>query len=225
MSEMKLPDIKWDEKGLAAAICQDAETGEVLMLAWVNEDSLRLTLEKGTVHFWSRSREEIWHKGATSGNFLHVQSVRLDCDKDALVFLVRPDGPACHTGKKSCFFNELDVPGGAPPEKGDIPFGRHVLELVYRLILERRDTADTGGSYVARLFEKGTGRILSKVTEEAEEVVRAIKEEEGGERVVEETADLWFHSLVALAAADVPPERVFDELARRFGKGGRPESS
>ena len=102
--------------------------------------------------------------------------------------------------------------------------GRHVLESVYKVILERRDAADTGGSYVARLFERGEARILSKVTEEAEEVVRAIKEEGSG-RVVEETADLWFHSLVALAAADVPPERVFDELARRFGKGGRPEST
>jgi phosphoribosyl-ATP pyrophosphohydrolase/phosphoribosyl-AMP cyclohydrolase len=144
---------------------------------------------------------------------------------DALVFSVRPDGPACHTGEKSCFFNEVDVPGGEEAAGGESLPGRHVLESVYKVILERRDAADTGGSYVARLFEKGTGRILSKVTEEAEEVVRAIKEEEGGERVVEETADLWFHSLVALVAAGVPPERVFDELARRFGKGGRPEST
>jgi len=219
---VKMPDMKWDEKGLAAAICQDAETGEVLMLAWVNEESLRLTLEKGTVHFWSRSREEIWHKGETSGNFLRLASARLDCDGDALVLTVRPDGPACHTGERSCFFNELDVPGG---EVGDVrPPGGDLLESVYRLILERRDASDTGSSYVARLFEKGTERILSKVEEEAEEVARAIREE-GSERVVEETADLWFHSLVALAAADVPPERVFDELARRFGHGGRPESA
>ncbi len=219
-----MPDLKWDEKGLAAAICQDAGTGEVLMLAWVNEESLRLTLEKGTVHFWSRSREEIWHKGATSGNFLHLVGARVDCDGDALVFSVRPDGPACHTGERSCFFNEVDIPGDPDGGGGASLPGRQLLESVYRIILERRDAAGTGGSYVARLFEKGTERILSKVTEEAAEVVRAIKEE-GGERVVEETADLWFHSLVALAAADVPPERVFDELARRFGKGGRPESS
>ena len=99
-----LPDVKWDERGLAAAICQDAETGEVLMLAWVNEESLRLTLETGTVHFWSRSRGEIWHKGATSGSFLNVVGARLDCDMDALVLFVRPEGPACHTGEKSCFF-------------------------------------------------------------------------------------------------------------------------
>ncbi len=221
---MNLPEIKWDERGLAAAICQDAGTGEVLMLAWVNAESLRLTLERGTAHFWSRSRGEIWHKGATSGNYLHVLGARLDCDMDALVLSVRPDGPACHTGEKSCFFNELDVPGGETPEGGVDASGRHLMESVYRLILERRDAADTGGSYVARLFEKGTARILSKVEEEAEEVVRAVREE-GSERVVEETADLWFHSLVALAAADVPPERVFDELARRFGQGGRPESS
>lgn len=219
-----LPDVRWDEKGLAAAICQDAATGEVLMLAWVNEEALRLTLERGTVHFWSRSRGEIWHKGATSGNFLHLAGARLDCDGDALLFSVRPEGPACHTGEKSCFFNGLDVPGGEPPEGGVDATGRHIMESVFKLILERRDAADTGRSYVARLFEKGTDRILSKVEEEAEEVVRAVRGE-GSERVVEETADLWFHSLVALAAADVPPERVFEELARRFGKGGRPESS
>jgi phosphoribosyl-ATP pyrophosphohydrolase/phosphoribosyl-AMP cyclohydrolase len=225
------PDVNWNESGLAAAVCQDAGTGQVLMLAWVNEESLRLTLEKRTVHFWSRSRQELWHKGETSGNFLRLVSASLDCDGDALLFSVRPDGPVCHTGRMSCFFNELEVSGGAPggsPPSGSAPageftFDHNLLESVYRLILSRRDAGETGGSYVARLFERGEGRILEKVEEEAGELARAIREE-SREEIVAETADLWFHSLVALATKDVPPGEVFAELARRFGRGGRPES-
>jgi phosphoribosyl-ATP pyrophosphohydrolase/phosphoribosyl-AMP cyclohydrolase len=218
----ELPEVKWDERGLVAAICQDAATGQVLMLAWVNEEALRLTLEKGTVHFWSRSRREIWHKGETSGNYLNLLEARLDCDGDALLFHVRPEGPACHTGEMSCFFNEIDAPG-IPAQKTDPLRDRDLLVSIYRLILERRDAGETSGSYVARLFERGPERILEKLEEEAEEVARAVLEETQ-ERVVEETADLWFHSLVALAAADVPPDQVFAELNRRFGKGGRAES-
>ena len=237
------PDVNWNESGLAAAVCQDAGTGQVLMLAWMNEESLRLTLEKKTVHFWSRSRRELWHKGETSGNFLRLVSASLDCDGDALLFSVRPDGPVCHTGRMSCFFNELEVsggastrdippggesaPGGGPPSgsspAGEFTFDHNLLESVYRLILSRRDAGETGGSYVARLFERGEGRILEKVEEEAGEVARAIREETR-EKIVAETADLWFHSLVALATKDVPPGEVFAELARRFGRGGRPES-
>ncbi len=226
MSGVKLPEVNWDERGLAAAICQDGGTGQVLMLAWVNEEALRLTLEKGTVHFWSRSRGEIWHKGAASGNYLHLLGARVDCDGDALVFTVRPEGPACHTGSMSCFFNEIEGDGAsAAGEAGaeGAESSRNVLDLLYRLILRRREAADTEGSYVARLFERGEEGILEKVTEEAEEVVRAVREETSKE-VVAETADLWFHSLVALAAAGVSPEQVFAELARRFGKGGRQES-
>lgn len=232
MSGANTPDaapleVNWDERGLAAAICQDAGTGQVLMLAWMNEEALRLTLEKGTVHFWSRSRRELWHKGETSGNFLRLVSARLDCDGDALVFIVRPDGPACHTGRMSCFFNEMGAAeGGVPDGKsldGELAFDHNLLESVYKLILSRREAGETDSSYVARLFEGGEGRILKKVEEEAGEVARAVREE-GRERVVFEMADLWFHSLVALALKDVPPGEVFAELARRFGTGGRPES-
>ena len=223
MSDLHLPEIKWNEQGLAAAVCQDAGTGQVLMLAWMNEESLGLTLEKKTVHFWSRSRGELWEKGATSGNYLRLVSAALDCDGDALLFRVRPAGPACHTGRMSCFFNEVETPDGGETA-GDLSFDQNLLESIYKLIQGRSESGETEGSYVARLFEKGEARILAKVEEEAEEVARAISEETR-ERAVEEAADLWFHTLVALALKDVPPGAVFAELACRFGKGGRSESS
>lgn len=220
MSADAISGVKWNEDGLAAAICQDAGTGQVLTLAWMNEEALRLTLEKKTVHFWSRSRGELWHKGATSGNYLHLVSANLDCDGDALLFQVRPEGPACHTGRMSCFFNEVEGAGVAPR---DLSFDPNLLEAIYKLILSRKEGGDTEGSYVARLFEKGQERILEKVTEEAEELARAAKNEDP-DRLIEETADLWFHTLVALAERDIPPGAVFAELAKRFGKGGRGES-
>ena len=222
MSGIPVPEVKWDERGLAPAVCQDAGTGQVLMLAWMNAESLRLTLEKGTVHFWSRSRQAIWHKGETSGNFLRLVSASLDCDGDALLLAVRPDGPACHTDRMSCFFQT--VPTGREEEgPAGLPFDPNLLEAVYKLILGRRGQADPEKSYVARLFKGGEDRILKKISEEAGEVVLAVKNAKP-EEITAETADLWFHSLVALALRDVPPGRVFAELARRFGQGGRPES-
>ncbi len=222
MSEVEIPEVKWNEQGLAPAICQDAGTGQVLTLAWVNEESLRLTLEKGTVHFWSRSRGELWHKGETSGNYLHLVSARLDCDSDALVFIVKPDGPACHTNRMSCFFNEIPVPVQEDGEEA-LDFDQNLLESVYRLILTRKEAGDTDSSYVARLFARGEERVLEKIDEEAAEVVMAMKEDDA-DAITNEVADLWFHTLVGMAARGVPPGRVFAELARRFGRGGRPES-
>lgn len=222
MNENLISVMKWDANGLAPAICQDAATGQVLMLAWMNEEALRRTLEKGTVHFWSRSRGELWQKGETSGNYLRLVTARLDCDGDALLFLVHPDGPACHTDRMSCFFNEV-VPaqgGGAGGAAGEeLPFDQNLLESIYRLIRKRRET---GGeeSYVARLFRAGEDRILKKVGEEAGEVILGVKNADR-EEISREVADLWFHSMVAMAVHDVPPGKVFAELARRFGKGGR----
>jgi len=220
VSGAPLPEVKWDERGLAPAVCQDAGTGQVLMLAWVNEEALRLTLEKGTVHFWSRWRKAVWHKGDTSGNRLHLVSARLDCDGDALVFLVRPAGPACHTGRMSCFFNPVPT-GREEPEEAALD--QNLLEAIYGLILKRRGEADAERSYVARLFQAGEERILEKVSEEAGEVVLGVRDGERG-AIAAEMADLWFHSLVALALREVPPGAVLAELARRFGRGGRPES-
>ena len=210
MSEIEIPEVKWNEQGLAPAICQDAGTGQVLTLAWVNEESLRLTLEKGTVHFWSRSREELWHKGETSGNYLRLVSARLDCDVDALVFIVKPDGPACHTGEVSCFFNKLE---GVPDEYERTESGPSVLGELFALIKDRQQEMPEG-SYTTKLFQEGVGRIAQKVVEEAGETAIAAAMGDT-ESLPGEVADLLYHSLVLLAATGVQPEAVYQALRER----------
>jgi phosphoribosyl-AMP cyclohydrolase / phosphoribosyl-ATP pyrophosphohydrolase len=175
---------------LRAAIVQDAETGRVLMLAWMDDEALRRTRESGEAWFWSRSRRELWHKGATSGNTLAVEELRDDCDGDALLLRVRPAGPACHTGSLSCF-----APG------------------LWRTIAERAATRPEG-SYVASLIEAGPAAAGRKVAEEGVEVALAAAGE-SDERVVEEVADVLFHAYVVLAARGLDPAHVEDELARR----------
>ena len=177
--------IAYDERGLVPCIVQDWRTGEVLTLAYMNAESLRLTRETGEVHFFSRSRQELWHKGATSGNTLSIKAVRYDCDGDALLALVEPAGPACHTGARTCFHRgELEPP--APHE---------VLPALDRTIAER-DRSRPAGSYTATLLAEPT-RAGEKVEEEAEEVARAAREE-ADERVAEEAADVIYHLAVLL---------------------------
>jgi phosphoribosyl-AMP cyclohydrolase / phosphoribosyl-ATP pyrophosphohydrolase len=183
------------EPDLTAAIVQDATTGRVLMLAWMDEEALRRTRETGEAWFWSRSRREYWHKGATSGNTLAVVEVRTDCDGDAILLRVDPAGPACHTGTESCF---------AP--------------WLWRVVAERAATRPDG-SYVGGLLERGTASVAQKVGEEGVEVALAAVAE-SDERLVEELADLWFHSYVLLAARGLDPERVEEELRRRHNKHG-----
>jgi phosphoribosyl-AMP cyclohydrolase / phosphoribosyl-ATP pyrophosphohydrolase len=178
-------EIAYDERGLIPCIVQDWRTGEVLTLAYMNAESLRLTRESGEVHFFSRSRQELWHKGATSGNTLSVRAIRYDCDGDALLALVEPAGPACHTGARTCFHRgELEPP--APHE---------VLPALDRTIAER-DRLRPAGSYTATLLAEPT-RAGEKVEEEAEEVARAAREE-ADERVAEEAADVIYHLAVLL---------------------------
>ena len=175
---------------LRAAIVQDASTERVLMLAYMDEEALRLTRESGEAWFWSRSRQEYWHKGATSGNTFAVEEIRDDCDGDAILLRVRPAGPACHTGSESCF---------AP--------------WLWRVIAERA-TLRPEGSYVAGLLDEGVPAVAQKVGEEGVEVVLAAVGE-SDERLVSELADLWFHSYVLLAARGLDPARVEEELRRR----------
>jgi phosphoribosyl-ATP pyrophosphohydrolase/phosphoribosyl-AMP cyclohydrolase len=179
-----------DERDLRAAIVQDAESGRVLMLAWMDAEAERLTRETGEAWFWSRSRHELWHKGATSGNTLAVEELRDDCDGDALLLRVRPSGPACHTGAVSCF---------AP--------------WLWRTVAERASERPAG-SYVASLLDAGVAACARKVGEEGVEVAVA-GTSESDERVIEEVADLWFHSYVLLAARGLDPAAVEDELERR----------
>src|SRR5438132_2939233 len=175
---------------LKPAIVQDAESGSVLMLAWMDVEAERRTRETGEAWFWSRSRRELWHKGATSGNTLAVEEIRDDCDGDALLVRVRPAGPACHTGSESCF---------AP--------------WLWRVVAERAQSRPPG-SYVASLLEEGVAACARKVGEEGvEAAVAALGESD--ERVIEEVADLWFHSYVLLAARGLDPSAVEDELTRR----------
>ena len=199
---------KWNEQGLAPAIVQDAKTGEVLMLAWMNAEAWQLTQETSEAHFWSRSRQSLWRKGETSGNVQHVVEIRLDCDEDAILLRVEPAGPACHTGERSCFFQ---VVGSQRSVTGDQPVT--VLDQVYHVILDRKQNPRPG-SYTAQLFERGMAEIAKKVGEESVEVIVAALGQ-SDERLVSETADLLYHSLVLLAARGVPLIQVETELEKR----------
>ncbi len=206
--------LKWDADGLIPAVVQETETGEVLMVAWLDRAALEATRATGLSHFWSRSRRALWRKGETSGHAQHVDGIYADCDRDTLLVQVHQDGVACHTGARSCFFTRLGAPAGAVSAGSAGPAMLEVLERV----LQSRKVAPPPGSYVASLFEKGEAQICRKIGEEATEVVTAALGGEGDERLVAEMADLWFHSMVLLAARGIPLRRVFNELARRHGE-------
>ncbi len=215
--------LKFDQQGLIPAILQDAETREVLMVAYMNEEAVRRTLESGDAWFWSRSRQELWHKGATSGNYQRVERIRVDCDGDAILIAVRPDGPACHTGATSCFFQSVEeamagetaqpATSQATPPAIAPPSATGIVEELAAVIAQRhRDQPE--GSYVAGLLKSGIDRVAKKVGEEAAETIIAAKNGAHDE-IVWEVADLWFHSLVLLEATGVPVQDVWTELERR----------
>lgn len=201
---MTVDELTFDERGLIPAVVQAAESGEVLMVAWMDRQAVVSTLTSGLTHFWSRSRQAPWRKGETSGHSQHVQGVYADCDADTLLVQVHQEGVACHTGARSCFFNVLQ--GGAPASS--------MLERIEQIVRDRK-TTPAGGSYVAGLLAKGEAAVCRKIGEEAVEVVTAALGGEGDGRVVEEVADLWFHTLVLLGERDIPLRAVMDELARR----------
>ena len=202
MSEINFDEIRFDERGLIPAIVQDAETREVLTLAYMNRESLARTIETKQTWFWSRSRNELWHKGETSGNTQQVVSLALDCDRDAIVVLVNPAGPACHTGAVSCF----DL-GAQPNALGPL------LDRLYAL-LETREHERPAGSYTTYLFAEGLDKILKKVGEEAAETIIAAKNDDKA-RLTEETSDLVYHLLVLLVARGVSLAEIAAELERR----------
>jgi phosphoribosyl-ATP pyrophosphohydrolase/phosphoribosyl-AMP cyclohydrolase len=196
-------DIRFDSRGLVPCVVQDWRTGEVLTLAYMNRDALERTNGTGETWFWSRSREELWHKGATSGNVQSVRALRYDCDADAVLALVEPAGPACHTGERTCFHNG-DLGDPAPHE---------ALPALERTIAARRAAADTTQSYTARLLAD-PAFAGEKVREEAEEVTRAAREE-SDDRVREEAADVLYHLDVLLAARGVSLTDAFEVLNAR----------
>lgn len=203
---VKIEDVKFDEKGLVPAIVVDADTSEVLTLAYMNEESLRISLEKRLTCFWSRSRQELWLKGETSGNYQHIVSITADCDRDALVVKVKPDGPACHLGTWSCFdYPILEAESPA----GDAFSYEGLMELI-----RGRKTEKKEGSYTTYLFEKGLDKILKKVGEESTEVIIAAKAEDKAETVYE-IADLAYHVMVLMVEAGISLEDITKELASR----------
>jgi phosphoribosyl-AMP cyclohydrolase / phosphoribosyl-ATP pyrophosphohydrolase len=199
-------EIAFDDDGLVPCVMQDWSTGEVLTLAYMNEEALRRTRETGEVHFWSRSRQELWRKGETSGNTMRVRQLRFDCDADAILVLVDPSGPACHTGERTCFHRELE--SGEAPE----PAAHETLAVLERTIAARA-TERPEGSYTAELLAD-PARIGEKVREEADEVARAAAGE-SDERVAEEAADLLYHLEVLLRSRDVALAAALEVLIGR----------
>ena len=199
-----ISEIRFDEKGLIPAVVIDKFSRQVLMLAWMNRESLEITMKKGLATFWSRSRKELWTKGETSGNYMHVVSITADCDRDSLVIVAEPDGPACHLGTKSCF----EYPLWDSPDASDF-----TAEGLYSLLEGRKENLPEG-SYTTYLFQKGTDKILKKVGEECTEVIIAAKAEDRAETIYE-IADLAYHVMVLMVQQGISLEDISKELASR----------
>ena len=201
---LNIDELKFDEKGLIPAVVVDAENGKVLMMAYMNRESLKVSMEKGLTCFWSRSRQELWLKGETSGNYQHIVSITADCDRDTLLVKVEKDGPACHTGNETCF--------------NDVIWESDELhEFTYEGLMELiagRKTEKKEGSYTTYLFEKGLDKILKKVGEESTEVIIAAKDRDR-EETIYEIADRAYHVMVLMVEAGIGLEEIRDELACR----------
>ena len=248
-----LDQITFNDQGLIPVVTQDAATGDVLMLAWMNRDSILQTLNTGKATYWSRSRQALWIKGETSGHTQAFKELLLDCDGDSLLMLVEQTGVACHTGRANCFYQRLtlvsqseahevvadpkaDYEQNAPalPSRTVASHSERVAfssdQVLEQLscVIDERKSADASSSYVAKLHHKGLDQMLKKVIEEAGEVLMAAKDAKHGlssEPVVSETADLWFHTLVVLSRFDLTGLDVIQELARRFGTSGIDEKN
>ncbi len=201
---INIEELKFDEKGLIPAIVVDAVTRRVLTLAYMNRESLEISMEKELTCFWSRSRQELWLKGETSGNYQHIVSITADCDRDALVVLVEPDGPACHLGTDSCF----EYPLFQSEERHEFSY-QGLMDLI-----EGRKTDPKEGSYTTYLFDKGMDKILKKIGEESTEVIIAAKDKDKKETIYE-VADLAYHVMVMMIEAGISLEDIHRELASR----------
>lgn len=214
-SSKRIPkNLEFDSNGLIPAIIQDHRSETVLMMAYMNRESLRKTVTSGQVHFWSRSRKTLWHKGATSGNRLNVREIWVDCDGDTLLVRADPEGPACHTGRPTCFFRTLR--GGKMRRPGPSPAKALILDQVYDVILDRKRFPKKK-SYVSSLLRSGQDGILKKIGEESGELIIGSKNNRRSE-IIWEAADLWFHTLVLLGYHNIAPSDIYRELQKRFGK-------
>ncbi|RCW50784.1 MULTISPECIES: bifunctional phosphoribosyl-AMP cyclohydrolase/phosphoribosyl-ATP diphosphatase HisIE [unclassified Halanaerobium] len=215
-------NFKYNEKGLMPAVVQDYRTKEVLMVAYVNEESLKMSLKMGETVFYSRSRQELWHKGEISGNTQEIKEIFYDCDQDTILFMVDAAGPACHTGENSCFYRKIsnEAESGKKPknkqaeQNTDLEFETEkIVDFLYQLILDRKEEMPEG-SYTSYLFEEGLDKILKKVGEEAAEVIIAAKNEPD-EELIYESADLIYHMLVLLAVKQISIDMIRKELKKR----------
>ncbi len=219
-NNVKIDELKWDEDGLIPAIVQDAVSKQVLMMAYMNRESLQKSLETGETWFWSRSRQELWHKGATSGNTQTIRSIHADCDADALLITVVPKGPACHAGTYSCFEQSLHEAGADVQAEGE---GQSSASASYeilsalRSIIAKREAERPEGAYTTYLFDQGVDKILKKVGEESAEVIIAAKNRDPVE-LRNEASDLIYHLLVLLQEQKLPFDEVLQELSRRHAR-------
>ena len=212
-----MKSIDWNKTPLVPAIVQDHETHEVLMLAYQDKQAYELSLQTGFAHYYSRSKKRLWKKGESSGHTQQIKKLKIDCDQDSVLMLVKQNGVACHTGAKSCFFTDVT---SAKVEQKEVDTAAiySVIDTLYHTILDKKD-GDPKRSYTAQLMHKGENTILKKIVEEAGELCFAVKDGNEDE-IIYETADLVYHCLVALGYKQINPDRVKSELKRRFGTGG-----
>ncbi|MEA2073299.1 MAG: bifunctional phosphoribosyl-AMP cyclohydrolase/phosphoribosyl-ATP diphosphatase HisIE [Campylobacterota bacterium] len=215
--------VDWEKSELLPVIVQELSTNEILMMAYMNKEALELSLSTKTAHYFSRSKQRIWKKGESSGHTQAIHSFSLDCDNDTLLIKVTQTGVACHTGRKSCFFTELESGETNSEVEVDTTEAYGVIDTLYHTIQERKN-ADPKSSWTAKLIHKGDNTILKKVVEEAGEFSFAYKDNDE-EEMVYEAADLTYHMLVALAVKNISPDRIKQELARRFDMSGIAEKN
>ena len=211
-------NINWQKNPLIPAIAQDYKTGEVLMLAYMNKEAYNLTLSTGYAHYFSRSRQRLWKKGESSNHTQEIKDILLDCDADTVVLKIKQNGVACHTGRKSCFFTSVIEDKIVLEKEIDTDSIYGVVDTLYHTILDRKNSKEITKSWTQKLLNNKE-LMLSKIIEEANEVCVAV-DKESDKQVIYEMADLLYHSLVALGYRDITPDRVKQELARRFGKSG-----
>ena len=223
MMEKALNRVDWEKSELLPVIVQDNANNEVLMMAYMNKEALELSLQTKVAHYFSRSKQRIWKKGESSGHTQEIHSFALDCDNDTLLLKVTQNGVACHTGRRSCFFTELESGESKIEVEVDTDAMYGVIDTLYHTIQERKN-ADPSTSWTAKLLSKGENTILKKVVEEAGEFSFAYKDNDEGEMVYE-AADLTYHMLVALASKNISPDRIKQELTRRFDMSGIAEKN
>ena len=224
---METPQLKWNEAGLVTVVAQDRETGEIRMVAHANQDALQATLETGKAHFFSRSRQALWCKGETSGHTLYVHEVWSDCDGDALLYMVDPQGPSCHTGKQTCFFTQItDTDGALASDMSAEASAKGAAPTLLKLarVLESRSNSSAKRSYTKSLLDKGAAQISAKLREEAGELGEAIQNETD-DRVLAESGDVLYHLMVGLLLRRLPIRGLLKELSNRFGVSGHEEKA